>query len=86
MLKFSLFSLFGLLALLATALTARAARQRARLQEARGGCVACGSAEIEARGELRTCRRCGYAGRADGGGKLGEDDLRALQHETNPLD
>ncbi|MBA3550430.1 MAG: hypothetical protein H0T76_28475 [Nannocystis sp.] len=70
--------LYVFLALVASAAMTALVRRRARAQEARGGCVACGSQELERVDGLAHCRACGYAGAADGGGALSEDELGAI--------
>jgi ribosomal protein L37AE/L43A len=46
-----------------------------RMNAAEPACVACGSSDVERREGVAKCRRCGYEGRADGGGRLSSRDL-----------
>jgi hypothetical protein len=71
-------TLFALLALVIGAVMTALARRRAAQQDALGGCVACGSRELEARGAELVCRRCDYVGRADRGGALSQQEIASL--------
>lgn len=52
-------------------------RRRAKALDT-DGCVACGAKEVVVDGGTLRCRRCGYVGRADGGGTLSVDELRSI--------
>lgn len=60
------------------------ARRRAALEDARGGCVACGSRRLRADGDSVVCEQCHYVGRADRGGKLSGAEIDALYSDAPP--
>ena len=43
------------------------------------GCVACGSSEVVRDGATLRCTKCGYTGRADGGGTLSVEEMRSIR-------
>lgn len=75
--------LFGFLvaSLLAAVMKGLAWRRAARL-EGHGGCVACGSKQLQRDGDINHCGACGYSGRADGGGKLSAKEIGSLYAPT----
>lgn len=50
-------------------------RRRIARDEARGGCVACGSLKLRIEGDIVSCEQCNYTGRADRGGVLVQGEL-----------
>jgi hypothetical protein len=54
------------------------ARRKAAQDDARGGCVVCGSLNLAASGDAKACLDCGYEGRADGGGALTATEIDSL--------
>jgi len=67
-----------LMEMLGRAIMSARTHKKAAEDEARGGCLACGATDTETRADTRTCRACGYVGRADGGGQLGPSELDAV--------
>lgn len=67
-----------LVGLAITATMSALVRRRVHLAETRGGCVACGSLDLERSPTELRCRGCGYVGAYDRGGALSEDEIRSL--------
>ena len=72
--------MFGLLSLVALAFRLRT-RRRVAQDEARGGCVACGSLKVRIEGDTVTCEQCHYMGRADRGGTLARSEFEASRRD-----
>lgn len=60
------------------------ARHRARGDDARLACVACGSTAVQTADDTITCKQCGYTGRADRGGQLSRKEIDAL-YDPRPI-
>ena len=67
--------------LVAAVMKGLAWRRAARL-EGHGGCVACGSKQLQRDEDTHHCDACGYSGRADGGGKLSAKEVGSLYAPT----
>ena len=62
------------------------ALERSRAADKIGGCVSCGSTNLETDNGMLRCLECGYSGRADRGGEaLSKQDLDASL-EREPYD
>lgn len=59
-------------------------RRRARQQESKSGCLACGSTRLALEGERQICQDCGYSGRVDGGGELTAQELYLMHQHDEP--